>query len=115
MNYRALLCLTAVGLLMAVVGCEHIDVSPAGSPERQLRGTVNAPTALAAGAVVVVQVVDAMPTDTGLAPQNDLPLGDRGRPPIGPRLLGEQRQVLQAPAVEPVPFELEYQADDAVL
>jgi uncharacterized lipoprotein YbaY len=98
------------------VGCGHIDITPPGNPDRVLKGTVNAPAALPAGTEVHVRLVsDSSLEATALGSNNDLPLGDRGRPLAGERILGEQRQTLDAVATEPVPFTIEFRADDSVL
>lgn len=117
MKTPVVLCLVIAGLHAAVAGCAHLDVAAAGNPERQLRGTIVVPAALPAGTEILVRLVDASPAEPAtMAPKNDLPIPDRSRPPLaGPQILGEQSQTLAAPATEPVPFQLDYHADDALL
>lgn len=116
MKHSVLFCLAAFGLFISGTGCEHLDVAPAGNPDRQLRGTVVAPSALPAGTEVLVRLVDASPSEAAtMASKSDLPLGDRGRPQVAERILGEQRQTLAAGTAEPVPFQLDYRSEDAGL
>jgi uncharacterized lipoprotein YbaY len=111
-----LILLIPLGWILAGAGCAHIDVSGSGDPERVLNGTVTVPAALPAGAELLVRLVDVSGFESAATPaRNDLPLGDRGRPTPAPRILGEDRQSLTATMSEPVPFRIEYRADDSVL
>jgi len=81
---------------LAFSGCGHLDVTREGDPDRVLAGTVNLrmPTDLPADASVLVRVVDNSRADA-------------------PQILGEQTivRVMQTP----VPFRVEFRAEDAVL
>ena len=82
----------ALGLLALASGCEHLDLTPAGDPERVLNGAVTLPSALPAGTEVVVRIVDLTPSEIGLVtPKDDLPITDRARPVKPERVLGESR------------------------
>jgi len=90
--------LAAAGLL-AAAGCTHVslDLAPEGDPHRVLIGTVETtnPVPLPADAVVLVRVVDPSRTD------------------LPPQVLGDQE--IHSPGATPVPFRIEYQAEDALL
>lgn len=109
--------LAALAGLLVGAGCGSIDVSAGGNPERVLTGTVNAGIALPAGAEVVVRLVSAPAgNDTVRSANTDLPV--MATRPVGQgleRVLGEHAQTLTAGTMEPVPFRIEYNADDAVL
>lgn len=110
---RAFIVAAAVGW---VVGCQHLDVSSHGYPDRLLRGTVTSQATVPAGAEIVVRLIDPATAGEAIAPvRSDLPLGDRARPPAIERPVGEYRIVLDAMTTEPVPFELEYRAEDTTL
>jgi len=104
---------TSLVALLAGFGCQHIEVSNEGNPERLLRGSVDAQATLPPGAEILVRLLDAAPAGPGIPTgREDLPLGDRARPVIAERVLGEFRQTLAAMTTEPVPFEIDYRAHD---
>ena len=93
---------TPLGLLAAaaslvLVGCGQLDLTPEGDPLRVLTGEVevgqSAP--LPSDTVVTVRIVDT--TATGMPPQ----------------VLGSQ--TIRNPGVAPIPFRIEYRAEDDVL
>jgi uncharacterized lipoprotein YbaY len=93
---------TALGLLAAaasliLVGCGQLDLTPEGDPLRVLTGEVEVGQAvpLPADTVVTVRIVDT--TATGMPPQ----------------VLGSQ--TIRNPGVAPIPFRVEYRAEDDVL
>jgi uncharacterized lipoprotein YbaY len=102
----------AVCLAQLVSGCASLDVAAPGNADRVLRGTVSAPSALPAGAVVVVRLVDALGAAIS---RGDVPLADRPTAVPVERVLGEFRQTLTAMRSEPLPFEIAYRAEDAEL
>jgi uncharacterized lipoprotein YbaY len=112
---KSLVLLVACVLGLVVAGCEAVDLAPAGNPERVLTGAVRAPAALPAGAEVVVRVVDTATSSPPTMMNNDLPIVDRGRPIPAERILGESRQKLTAGTIDPVPFQIEYHAEDSEL
>jgi uncharacterized lipoprotein YbaY len=112
---KSLVLLATCALGLVVAGCEAVDLTPAGNPERVLTGGVRAPAALPAGAEVVVRVVDTTMTAPPTTMKNDLPIADRGRPVPAERILGEYRQKLMAGTIDPVPFKIEYHAEDSEL
>jgi uncharacterized lipoprotein YbaY len=76
-------------------------------------GTISAPAALPAGAEIVVRIIDILPPDE--FSRANLPLGDRGALPPIERVLGEHRQTLPGMATDPVPFRIEFSAEDSRL
>lgn len=116
MNLSPLRLLAAGGLLLACFGCGHVDLAPEGNPDRVVTGTVDVRMNLLppADAEVVVRLVE--PSDVTSAPTvagGDLVLGERGARTRPERVVAEQ--VIRAPAAVPVPFRLEFRADDAQL
>lgn len=96
-------------------GCGHIDTTPAGDPDRVLTGAVRFDATLPAGAEVVVRVIAPPSSEPLRAAANDLPLGARPTMQRAERVLGEHRQTLGSGTMQPVPFEIEYHAEDAAL
>jgi putative lipoprotein len=94
---RHLLTLPALAAALALSGCGHLDVPPEGSPLRVLTGQVELGDAMALppDTSVTVRVVDM--TAAGMPPQ----------------VLGSQTITNPGPA--PVPFRVEYTADDETL
>ncbi|HWA10949.1 MAG TPA: YbaY family lipoprotein [Opitutaceae bacterium] len=80
--------------LLLTAGCGHLDLQSEGDPDRVLTGTVNfhASEPLPPDAVVTVRLVD--------------PTGSAGLPLV----LGEQ--TIEHPGSPPIPFRIEYRADD---
>lgn len=80
-----------------LAGCGHLEVTPEGDPNRVVAGTVNLrmPADLPGDATVLVRVVD----------------GARSEPTL--RVLGEQ--TISQASKTPVPFRVEFRADDAML
>lgn len=76
-----------------LAGCAHLEITPEGNPDRVLRGSIRfgAHIADAANAVVTVRLLDRA--------QSDLPA-----------VVGEQRIV--GVGTPPIPFEIEYLAED---
>jgi uncharacterized lipoprotein YbaY len=107
------------GLLVAALaaaGCSSLDVNRGGNPDRVLSGTVNAGTALPPGAQITVRLVaPAMNNDASRPALNDIPVVARPTVQAPERVLGEYTQTLSAGTSEPVPFRIEYNADDALL
>ncbi len=116
MKIHALAQAALSGLVLMVAGCQHLDVAPEGNPERVLNGTVSCPSALPAGAEVLVRVV-ARATSEGARPAapDDFPLGVRPESVAVERVLGEQLLTLDSLATRPVPFAVEYRAEDSLL
>jgi hypothetical protein len=101
------------GILLFVAGCGHLDVAASGDPNRVLKGTIAAGENLPAGTEIVVRLIATAPRP----PAGDSNLGTRTLGPAAAteRVLGEQRQILAAFTTAAVPFQVEYQADDALL
>ncbi len=114
MNIRILPLTAALYLLVLGAGCGHLDVAPEGSPNRVLKGTLTTGVALPAGAEIMVRLIARNPTEPVRPAGGDLPVASR--PGLeAERILGEHVQTLSAAAGEPVPFQIEYQADDAMV
>lgn len=106
----------ALGVLLFGAGCGSIDLSTGGSPDRVLNGTVTAGVALPTDAEIVVRVVAPVSTsDTPALKSSDIPVATRSSAQSNDRVLGEQTQRLAAGTTDPVPFRVEYNADDATL
>jgi hypothetical protein len=101
--------------LCLAAGCAHIDLGPEGNPDRVLNGVVNLRATVPAGTLVVVRVVDRSNREMERPAQKDLPIVDRPRAQPAERVLGEQIQNLAEATSGPVPFRVEYHADDATL
>ncbi len=85
-----------LGWLLAA-GCSHIEIKPEGNPDRVVTGTVNfrVPAELPPGTVVTVRLMGASSS-------------------VGaPDVLGQQ--IITSPIVQPIPFKIEYVAEDALL
>jgi putative lipoprotein len=78
-------------------GCGHVDIQPEGDPDRVLTGTVN------------FHPADPLPPDTVVTVR----LLDSSNPDAPPIALGEQ--TISNPGNPPVPFRIEYRAEDALL
>lgn len=89
--------LFAAAASLFLVGCGQLDLTPEGDPSRVLTGEVELgqPAPLPADTVVTVRIVDT--TVTGMPPQ----------------VLGSQ--TIRNPGVSPIPFRVEYRAEDDVL
>lgn len=109
-------CLLVAGLCFAAFGCQQLDLTPEGDPQRVVTGqvTIGMETLFPPGTEVVVRVVDATPEERPAASPNlGVPIVDRGMPVKTERVLGEQ--TIRSPGVTPVPFRVEFTADDAAL
>lgn len=112
------LLLAALGLAIVGAGCGHVDLTPAGDPQRTVTGvvTMNLDQVLfPPGTEVVVRVIDTAPPER---PINALAGTDQILPERNPlakyeRVVGEQ--IVRSPGVAPVPFTIEFEADDATM
>ncbi len=106
----------AAALLLAGTGCGHLDTSGEGDPNRIVSGVVNVRMNLLPppDCQVVVRLIE--PPDVTAAPtaaSKDMVIGERGTRERPEQVVAEQ--VIRAPAALPVPFQLEFHADDAQL
>jgi uncharacterized lipoprotein YbaY len=94
---RTLLGVLSAAAALALAGCGQLDLTPEGDPSRVVTGQVEIgeDVALPADTVVTVRVEDA--SAVGMPPQ----------------VLGAQ--TIKNPGVAPVPFRVEYRAEDDVL
>lgn len=106
---------TALAAFLAVTGCAQLDVAPESSQDRVLTGTINVRATVPAGAQILIRVIDVSNREVGSLADNNLPLANRPRPVPVERVLGAQTLTLPAATNEPVPFRVEYRADDALL
>ena len=108
--------LTVCAALLAGGGCGHLSTTAGGDTNRVITGTVNfrGDLVLPADAEVIVRLIDASAVGQARSAANkDLPVLDRPKVELTPQVLGEQ--TIKAPAAGPVPFRIEYSADDALL
>jgi uncharacterized lipoprotein YbaY len=116
MKIPALAVLIAFGVALVTAGCANLDMAPAGDPNRVLTGTVNFGTPLPAGSEILVRIIDTTPAESTRAPaNNDLAIGDRAKPVHMERVVGEQIQKIEVPISDPLPFRIEYFAEDSLL
>ena len=94
---RPMLGFLSLAAALALAGCGQLDLTPEGDPSRVLSGEVDMgnDVTLPADTVVTVRVVDA--SAAGVPPQ----------------VLGSQ--TLTNPGAVPVPFRVEYRAEDELL
>ena len=104
--------LTLAALLVG--GCGSIDLTPAGNPDRVLNGAVNFNGVLPPNAEVLVRVIQTGRNEPAGA-RNDLPVTAATPTERGERVLGETKLVTTAITPAPLPFAVEYMAEDAVL
>ncbi len=112
---RPVLLSVLAALLLGAAGCSHIDTTPAGNPDRVLNGTVVFEGTLPAGTEIIVRLLEPSAADKARAAGADFPAAAPATGPKTDRLLGEFRQTLAAAAMQPVPFKIEYFAEDALL
>jgi uncharacterized lipoprotein YbaY len=110
------LLLFTLGLSLLLSSCGHLDLTPATNPNRVLLGTVTAGTTLPAGAEISVRLI-AQPSamEPAAGAKADLPVMARPSAPATEHVLGEFVQTLAAAASEPVPFKIDYFADEMQL
>jgi hypothetical protein len=105
------------------VGCSHLDFAAPGDPDRVLVGTVSYSGTIPDNAEVLVRVVDRNPP-----PANANPLTPPGQMPQFNRpvtatisteaVVAQQElgvQIIKHPGPSPVPYRIEYRAEDEVL
>ncbi len=96
MKTSPLLFLATALILVGATSCSHIEIKPEGDPDRVLTGSVNfSSPELPPNSVVTVRLLN---------------VGEAGAPA---NVLGEQK--IENPGPPPVPFKIEYYADDSVL
>lgn len=111
-----LVSLLAAALLLMTASCGHVDLTPESDPNRIVTGTVNVRMDLLPPPDSEVSIRLVEPSDLTAAPAVASPglvIGERGtrsRPEV---VVAEQ--VIRAPAAMPVPFRLEFRADDTAL
>ena len=107
--------LLAALVAVFATACSHLDIAPESDPSRTLKGTValRSDLVLPPDTIVVVRVID---TENREQPPGakDLPVMERAMPMgSSERVLGQQ--TIKAPTTVPIPFQVEYTADDALL
>jgi hypothetical protein len=111
-----LLLSSALAALLFTAACQSIDISSGGNPDRVLNGVVNVGTGLPAGAEVVVRLVSAPSGNEGShSTGGDVPVLARPTGQVAEVVLGQSVQKLSSGTAEPVPFKIEYNAEDALL
>jgi uncharacterized lipoprotein YbaY len=103
----------AAAMLLLVTACQHIELAQETDPDRVVAGTITLASDMAfpPDAELVVRIVDLTPTErprmtTGV----ELPIVDHSQNQKTERVLGEQ--VIRAPGAKPIPFRVEFRADD---
>lgn len=113
---KRLASIAACALLLVFAGCGHIDVAPQGDPNRVVTGTVNVRMDLMPPPDSEVSVRLVEPSEITSAPTaagQGVVIGQQGTRAQPEVVVAEQ--VIRAPAAMPVPFRLEFHADDATL
>ncbi len=114
MKFRRLALLSALAAFV-LGGCAHLDTTPAGNPDRVLNGTVVFEGALPAGTEIIVRLLEPSAADKARGVGADFPAAAPATGTRTDRLVGEYRETLAAAAMQPVPFKIEYFAEDALL
>lgn len=108
--------LVAFAALLVGSGCGTLDLSSGGDPNRVLKGVVSAGELLPAGAEILVRIMAPVSNNDSLRTQNnEVALATRPSARGSERVLGESTQRLAAGTIDPVPFQIEYNSDDAEL
>lgn len=104
-----------LGLWLVVTGCQNLDLTPETDPERVVSGTITmtADVQFPPDAELVVRVVDQTTIERPKLTGVETPVVDSNPPPKIERVLGEQ--VMRAPGGKPIPFRVEFRADDATM
>lgn len=116
MKPAPLLPFALISAFLFAAGCGHVDLTPEASRSRVLNGTLNVGQALPVGTEILVRII--APAGGTPAP-SAAPSG--GIPVIRPtaagseRILGEFVKTLTVAAGEAVPFQIDFDADDALL
>lgn len=116
MKTLRLISLGVLAAFLAGAGCGTLDVRSEGNPDRVLNGTISAGVALPAGAEILVRLLAPPINHEATQPAaTDIPVVTRPTPQTVERVLGEHTQTLTAGTMDPVPFRISYQAEDALL
>lgn len=107
--------LCALAALFTLSGCAQLDLTPPGDPNRVLTGTISASGPLPAGTEIVVRLLDTAMRDVAPAISHDAVAPASSPLPAPERVVQEQTQTLPGAIEGPVPFRVEYQAEDALL
>jgi hypothetical protein len=106
-------CCAAV--LSLLVGCANIDVSPAGNPNRMLKGAIDVGIPLPAGTEVSIRLLAGTGLDAPRPAGGDLPIAPTQSTAATERVVAAHSFALKAPSKESIDFAFEYEADDAQL
>jgi len=101
-----------------VAGCAHLDLTPESDPQRVVTGnvTLRDATLFPPEAVLTVRVIDRVVpevTRNPMATATPASSSLERQPEAVERILGEQ--VIHAPGATPIPFRIEFAADDATM
>lgn len=115
MNPFARLFAVALGLSLAAAGCQSLDLAPESDPERVVSGTITmtSDVQFPPDAELVVRVIEHTTVERTRLAGAEAPVVDNNPAPKIERVLGEQ--VIRAPGAKPIPFRVEFRADDATL
>lgn len=105
-----------LALLLVGAGCGSLDLAADGKIERVIRGSVRTDTALPEGTEILVRLLGTPMADGTLRTMSTgMPGGARAPAREGEIVLGQHLQVLARGTLEPVPFEIQFSAEDAVV
>ena len=102
-------------IALAWAGCTQLDTTPPGDPDRVLKGAVHPAVALPAGAEIVVRLIEPPGGAPRIGSTNERTMAGPPGTLRAERVLGEFTRVLETGTTQPVPFQVEYHADDALL
>ncbi len=107
-------CLALGGVLLATVGCTHVDVTSGAGSNHVVTGIVKCPTRLVAppDSEVAVRIVGGAGAAASIGAGNDL-IVDRHEGGAAGAVIAEQ--TIHAPWTMPVPFQIEFRADEVRL
>jgi len=102
-------------VLLFLAGCASLDMTPAGNPNRMLRGAVDVGIPLPAGTEVTLRLLAVPGAETGRPAGSDLPIAPTQGTAATERVVATHSFALRAPSRESLEFAFEYEADDALL
>ena len=107
-------CLAAAATAVAA-GCVQLETTASGNPERVLTGAINFNTSIPVGAEIVVRVLEPLRNELPRTVETNVPVTSQPTVQRTERVLGELRKVVLEATMQPVPFAVEYRAEDALL
>jgi len=115
MNFGPRLSACCTLVLLFLAGCANLDMTPAGNPNRMLKGAVDVGIPLPAGTDITIRLLAAPGIETSRPAGGDLPIAPTQGTAAMERVVATHSFALRAPSKESVDFAFEYEADDAQL